>query len=526
MTTPAKLRVFVSSAQKELEHERAAVAQLISFDPFLLKHCEPVLYDKEPPVGRPNPKAYLDCLRSCQIYLLILDVEYGRPAGDLSATHEEYRLAQQTKLPTLVFIRGLDSRRDDAREGKTKEFVNEVKRDGHKYVRFHDREDLRLAVRSSLYSVLEKVFSLKASQEDSEDGEHLIEVASTFETAPMPGVSAQSLDPAALASFVEAVIEQPEMRIWHDAPEHALVTRGLATQRPGEPAIVSRAACLLFAPRPADRFPQAEILVDAYADTKLSGKPRGQLNVNAPLLVAIEQILQFVDKHTFHPTRVVGINNLTLDEYPVSALREALVNAVAHRNYEDASRKTNVQVFSDRIVVASPGYPPAPLTLAKLRKGNYRACSRNPLVAQSLAALKLIEQRGSGFARMRDAMLNHGLDAPAFSQQDGYFVVTFPGPNGNYDRIKTPEGAPRPIPPAIEDQLNERQKKIVQHVIETGSVSRHWCVVQFKVANDTAGRDLKTLTELRVLVPQGKARAVRYVLASPRESTDNRPTLS
>lgn len=54
-------------------------------------------------------------------------------------------------------------------------------------------------------------------------------------------------------------------------------------QRPGEPGTVNRAAYLLFAPHPANRFPQAEILVDAYADTKVSGKPRGQLNVNAPL---------------------------------------------------------------------------------------------------------------------------------------------------------------------------------------------------------------------------------------------------
>jgi predicted HTH transcriptional regulator len=59
----------------------------------------------------------------------------------------------------------------------------------------------------------------------------------------------------------------------------------------------------------------------------------------------------------------------------------ALVNAVAHRNYEDASRKIAVQIFSDRIVVASPGYPPAPLTLAKLRRGNYRPCSRNSVIA-------------------------------------------------------------------------------------------------------------------------------------------------
>ena len=407
---------------------------------------------------------------------------------------------------------GWTARRDDAREAKTKEFVNEVKRDGHKYVRFHDREDLRLAVRSGLYSVLEKEFSLKASQEDSEDGEHLIEVASTFETAPMPDVSAQSLDPAALASFVEAVIEQPGMRIWHDAPEHALVTRGLATQRPGEPAIVSRAACLLFAPRPANRFPQAEILVDAYPETRVSGKPRGQLNVNAPLLAAIERILEFVDKHTFHPTRVVGINNLTLDEHPVSALREALVNAVAHRNYEDASRKTTVQVFSDRIVVASPGYPPAPLTLAKLRKGNYRPCSRNPLVAQALATLHLMEQRGGGFARMRDAMLNHGLDTPGFSEQDGYFVVTFPGPTGNYDRIKTPESAAGLVSPAVEAQLNDRQKKIVAQVARTGHVTSRWCVSNLNVVKDTAHRDLVDLVNRGLLVRTGRGRNVAYRL--------------
>jgi predicted HTH transcriptional regulator len=509
-----RLRVFVSSVQKELEHERAAVAQLISVDPFLLKHCEAVLYDKEPPPGRPNPKAYLDCLRSCQIYLLMVDLEYGRAGGDLSATHEEYRLAQAAKLPTLIFIRGLDRKHDDAREAKTKEFIAEVKRDGYKYVRFHDREDLKPSVRSALYAVLKNEFHLEASDEESEDGKHLIEVASTFEAAPMPDVSAQSLDAAALAPFVEAVIEQPEMRIWDDAPEHALVTRGLAMQRPGEPGTVNRAAYLLFAPRPANRFPQAEILVDAYADTKVSGKPRGQLNVNAPLLAAIEQVLAFVDKHTFHPTRVVGINNLALDEYPVSALREALVNAVAHRNYEDASRKTAVQVFSDRIVVASPGYPPAPLTLAKLRKGNYRACSRNPLIAQTLATLKLMEQRGSGFARMRDAMLNHGLDAPAFSEQDGYFVVTFPGPNGNYDRLKVPEGAVGPITPAIEAQLNDRQKQIMAHVITQGSVTNRWCRSRFHVVYNTAYRDVQGLVHLGLLQPVGTGRSVKYIISS------------
>src|SRR6266545_4106419 len=144
-----RLRVFISSVQAELEHERAAVAQLISTDPFLLKHCEPVLYEKEPSTGRPSKKGYLECLKSCQIYLLLVDIEYGRPAGDLSATHEEYHFAQKAHLPSLIFMRGLHDKRDALRKSKTREFIDEIKHDGYKYVRFHDREDLKPSVRDS-----------------------------------------------------------------------------------------------------------------------------------------------------------------------------------------------------------------------------------------------------------------------------------------------------------------------------------------------------------------------------------------
>jgi predicted HTH transcriptional regulator len=512
----SKLRVFVSSVQKELEHERAALAQLISVDPFLLKHSDPVLYEKDPSTGRPSKKGYLDRLRECQIYLLLLDAEYGRLAGNLSATHEEYRLAQRSKLPTLIFIRGLDQKRDQAREAQTRDFIEEIKRDGHKYVRFHDREDLKPSVRSALYAVLQREFHLEASEVEAEDGEHLIEIASSFEAAPMPDVSPRALDPAALAGFVEAVIEEPGLRIWDDAPEHALVTRGLATPRPGQSAIVSRAAFLLFAPRPAHRFPQCEILTDAYDEPKITGRPKGQLTINAPILTAVEQVLNFIDDHTFHPRRVVGLKNLRLDEYPVRALREALINAVAHRSYDDATRKIILRVFSDRVEVASPGYPPKPLTLAKLRKGNYRPCSRNPLIAQTLALLNQMEQRGTGFARMRDAMLNHGLDAPAFAEQDGCFVVTFPGPNGNYDRIKTPVGAAGTIPPAVESLLNARQRKIIAHVLKTGAVTSGWCRKQFGVTYDTANRDLVSLIKLGILGRKSSGPRTRYELAPRR----------
>jgi hypothetical protein len=82
----SKLRVFVSSVQKELEIERVAIASLITTDPWLLQHCEPVLFEKEPAPARKSSQPYLKCLESCQIYLLLIHKEYGKPDGSLSAT--------------------------------------------------------------------------------------------------------------------------------------------------------------------------------------------------------------------------------------------------------------------------------------------------------------------------------------------------------------------------------------------------------------------------------------------------------
>jgi len=75
------------------------------------------------------------------------------------------------------------------------------------------------------------------------------------------------------------------------------------------------------------------------------------------------------------------------------------------------------------------------------------------------------------------------------------------------------------VTPAIEAQLNERQKRIYARVMAEGMVTRGWCVTEFGVANDTAGRDLKSLTEFGLLELVGKGRTVRYMA----KTTDNRP---
>lgn len=506
------IRLFISSVQKELELERAAVAALVSTDPFLLQHCVPVLFEKEPPPPRPAMKPYLDALKACHAYVLMIANEYGKADGDLSATHEEYRTAQELELPTVVLLKGS---KDDARTKETKALIDEIKKDGFTYKRFHDREDLRPIMLDALRRMLAESFDIQATSGEIDESVHQIESASSFESAIISEVSTLALDEALLSHFNHVTAINPTEKLFRSGGE-ALHARGLAVNGGGEdPFHPTTAAFVLFAPKPAGRFPQCEILADAYDGPAAGGCPKGQVAINAALPHALEQALEFIDGHTFHPHRVVGLNNVRLDEYPMAALREALVNAVAHRNYEDAARKIFLRVFSDRIEIASPGYPLKPLTPARLRKGGYRPCSRNPMIAQTLATLSLMEQRGTGFARMRDAMLNHGLDEPVIAQQDGFFIVTLPGPAGNFDRLRTSENAGGRVTPAVEAQLNERQKRMAVLLASGESLTSRRCEAEFGITRDTATRDFALLLKLGVAEKVGRGRSVKYLQASP-----------
>ena len=209
--------------------------------------------------------------------------------------------------------------------------------------------------------------------------------------------------------------------------------------------------------------------------------------------------------------RVKGLLRFSLDEYPEEAVREAVVNAIAHRNYEDSSRQILVKLFADRLEVLSPGAPMKPLTVAKIRKGNCLPCSRNPILGQYLNHLRLMDQRGSGIGRMKEAMLNHGLDMPEYDLTEGYFRVTLKGPGNDLERLRSPSDEVDGIPPAVAAQLSKRQISIIEQAVKEGKVTTGWVVSTLEVVKDTAVRDLKGLCDLGLLSKQGEGRGVHYV---------------
>jgi len=504
----AKLCVFVSSVQKELEDERLIVQNLVNTDAFLSTHCTSVLYELEP--ASPD-KALEGCLQSldgCQVYLLIVGIEYGTPVGGLSITHAEYRRAKKRKLPVLAFIKG---DRSVKREEGTSKLLAELDADGPKFKRFGNVIELQKEVRAALVKLLKDRFGISPTSDENQIAEQTIEATSPFESRPLNRMRWRDLDLNVARTLIAAAERRKPDELSNDDLLAGASLRGLVWYDPASSEHYATAAGIVMLARdPSAVFPHCRILADAYRSTEPDGDPRDHEDIRGPMPIAIERAIDFIDRNTRHPMRIVGLNRLRLDEYPVDGLREALVNAAAHRQYEDAGRKILLEVFADRVVLSSPGLPPKPITIASLRRGRYRPCSRNPVLAQCLSYFHRIEERGSGFRRMHDHMLNHGLDQPLLGTDMGYFQVTFPGPGDNIERLRVPEKRLF-ITPAVEAQLNQRQMSILKHVVEAGSVTTGWCMEALDVVRDTAHRDLVDLVKRGILARQGQGRAAVYV---------------
>lgn len=502
-------RIFVSSVQKELEDERLIIQNLLNTDEFLSAHCVPVLYEYEPAAPVKARDGCLQALDSCQVYLLIVGAEYGTTVGDLSITHAEYRRAKERALPVLAFIKG--DRRLKREEGAAA-LLGELESDGFKYKRFGNVIELQKEARAALAKLLLDRHGIEPTSEQDEIAEQTIEATSAFESKPLDRIHWADLDREA----VRRLLATSEPDAARDSSDRELLTgatlRGLVWHdRSSGTYYATAAGIVLLAKDPSLVFPQCRILADAYRSTEPDGDPRDHEDIRAPMPMAIDLAVAFIDRNTRHPMRIVGLNRVRLDEYPVEGLREALVNAVAHRQYEDAGRKIMLEVFSDRVVVLSPGLPPRPITLASLRTGKCRPCSRNPVLAQHLSCFHRIEERGSGFRRMRELMQNHGLDAPTLSTDMGYFQVTFCGPGDNIDNLPVLDRQLL-VTPAIEARLNERQKAMMAILIREGALTSRRCEAEFSVTRDTTSRDFNSLMKLGLIRKEGRGRATRYVL--------------
>ncbi len=194
----------------------------------------------------------------------------------------------------------------------------------------------------------------------------------------------------------------------------ALTDLGVAL--PGTPPIGPRvlaAAAILFAAIPGKYVPGATVqLVRRVGVGPGPGPSEAREECTGPLTELLACCLKFIAEHTKRYQAVVGTRRETLPEYPEAVLREALLNALAHRDYGLSGATIDVTVWDDRIEIQSPGALPGHITLENMRHEHY---SRNRRITRLLKLLDLVEEYGEGVDRMIQEMEARLMEAPMFA---------------------------------------------------------------------------------------------------------------
>jgi ATP-dependent DNA helicase RecG len=236
--------------------------------------------------------------------------------------------------------------------------------------------------------------------------------------------------------------------------------------------------------------------------------------------------MHFVASHIPTSARIVGTYRQDSPAYPLEAIREAIVNAIVHRDYSLEGQAVRVFIYpGDHIEVRSPGRLMPDVTLDLLIRGEPLSKPRNPLLVDLLRnwpGKQYMERLGAGIRLMLGAMRDAGLAPPVLSEVGGEFVVRFYGPGVTPPNIIQPPfaattsapGYPLPSRPV---PLDSKQQLALEYVRTQGRVdTKEYCALA-NVPERTARYDLKKLADLGLLIRRGSGRTQHYVLPDPQE---------
>lgn len=202
-----------------------------------------------------------------------------------------------------------------------------------------------------------------------------------------------------------------------------LIDLGVAEpQPPPADPLITVAAALLFAKEPHRFVSGATIQVIRRLGVGPGpGPTEDREELKGPLTAVLDDALTFIGGHTKRYQAVQGTRRIALPEYPEDVLREALLNALGHRDYGLKGGTIDVTVWDDRVEIQSPGPLPGPITVDNMRSEHY---SRNRRVMRVLKLLGLVEEYGEGVDRMIQQMEARLMEPPLFTAVTTSVTVT------------------------------------------------------------------------------------------------------
>jgi ATP-dependent DNA helicase RecG len=283
--------------------------------------------------------------------------------------------------------------------------------------------------------------------------------------------------------------------------EATLLHRG-SLIRDGKELRPTRAGLLLFGRDPQCWMPSAGILVARYAGTTMDDHFVKE-EIRGTLPDQIRQAEAFVVSNMRRGVRLQALERAEEPEYPIPAVREAIVNAVAHRDYQIRGDGIRILLFSDRLEFYSPGRLPGHVTIQNLVHERF---SRNEALVQVLADMGFIERLGYGVDRIIRLMAQAGLPPPRFQETAAGFQVTLVGPGRDLIGQNRDQRSWRHL------GLNPRQEAALTYLAETERITnREFQELCPDVSAETIRRDLADMVSRNILLKIGEKRATYYI---------------
>lgn len=258
---------------------------------------------------------------------------------------------------------------------------------------------------------------------------------------------------------------------------------------------VTNAAILLFGKRANKLFSSAKIRI---------GRFKGESTIIADEVIEGNLFSQLFEAERVIKTLVNKRYNITgqsfqreeVWDYPLEAVREAVLNALVHRSYHITNAHIEIKIFDEHILFYSPGKLPDGITLEQLNRA-HPSIRRNPLLAETFFRAGYIEQFGSGTLRMKQVLKSANHPEPEFSEEGSTFVVKF---NKVTEPVEINENA-----------FNNRQLEILK-IAKRNTIFKMADITEVlgKVNERTLRRDLTELIEAGVLSSEGEKRGRTY----------------
>ncbi|MBS3948794.1 MAG: putative DNA binding domain-containing protein [Dethiobacter sp.] len=274
-----------------------------------------------------------------------------------------------------------------------------------------------------------------------------------YDRKSVPGSSLDDLDRRRLVNYFRDIRQQDHPPVEDDESWlRLLVNTELMIEDRGR-VLASTAGLLLFGARPNRYIPQAGITAVAYSGVEKDYDAKARAVLRGPVVSlfsarseerahlysamsstfsgnpdtvdagVIEQALDFVRRNIEVKAWIDdGGRRQERWDYPLDAVREAVVNAIAHRDYTITVSDIELSIYSNRLEVISPGRLPNTVTVEKMRSG-YRA-SRNELIKEILRDYRYVEATGLGVPRkiVRGMLEHNGTDPDLIEEEDRFTV--------------------------------------------------------------------------------------------------------